>query len=218
MAQDRIGLFGGTFNPIHAGHLHAATRARETFGLGEVLLVPSFFPPHKESRDLAPAADRLEMVRLAVRGRPGLAACPVEVEAGVTSYAVATVDKMRDRYPAARLFYIVGTDAFAEIETWKDHRRLLEECQWIVLTRPGWPDAGPESVLGGRWAGRTRRLADGEAPDEDLFLNARIIIWDAAALAISSSQVRETVRSGRSLAGLVPAAVEAYIRSRHLYQ
>jgi nicotinate-nucleotide adenylyltransferase len=218
VTKDRIGLFGGTFNPVHSGHIHAAQRVRVKFGLREVLLVPSYIPPHKETGDLAPAADRLEMVRLAVQGHPGLTACGLEVEAGETSYAILTLAQMKNRHSGARLFFILGTDAFLEIETWKDYRQLLEECHWIVMTRPGWPRDRAATVLGGRYADRSHLLTDSETPDEDLFVRDRIFFMDVDALDISSSQVREAVRSGRPLAGLVPAAVESYIRSRHLYQ
>jgi nicotinate-nucleotide adenylyltransferase len=218
MAKDRIGLFGGTFNPVHSGHLHAAQRVRARFGLREVLFIPSFIPPHKETRDIAPAADRLEMVWLAVRGLPGLTACTVEVEARQTSYTVLTLDTMKNRYPGAWLFFVLGTDAFLEIETWRDHRHLLEECHWIVMTRPGWPRDRVAAALGDFHGKRSHLLAESETPDEDLFGRARIIFMDVDALDISSSAIREAVRSGRPLGDLVPAAVEAHIRSRHLYQ
>lgn len=217
MSRTRIGLFGGTFNPVHSGHLHAAQRVRERLDLDEVFLIPSYIPPHKETRDLAPAADRLEMVRLAVRELPGLTASALEVEVRETSYAILTLNKMKCLYPGAWLFFILGTDAFAEIDTWKDYPHLLDECRWIVMSRPGCSREAAETALGGLAADRTRVLGDVEPIGEEDLARDRIFFLDVDALAVSSSAVREAVRDGRSLAGLVPAAVEAYIRSHHLY-
>jgi nicotinate-nucleotide adenylyltransferase len=218
MSRARIGLFGGTFNPVHAGHVHAARTVRARLGLREVLLIPSYIPPHKETTDLAPAADRLEMVRLAVRGEAGLTASPIEVDARQTSYAILTLDRMKDIYPGAWLFFILGTDSFVEIETWRDFRHLLEECRWAVLSRPGCAREDALQVQEGRLGGPSRALAEGEALGEDDLERGRFFFLDVDALDISSSAVRAAVRSGRPLAGLVPTAVEDYIRSHHLYR
>jgi len=218
VTKARIGLFGGTFNPVHAGHIQAALTVRSRLGLREVLFIPSYIPPHKETIDLAPAADRLEMVRLAVRDDPGLAASPVEVEARETSYAILTLDKMKSRYPGAWLFFILGTDAFVEIESWRDYRHLLEECRWIIMTRPGCSAEDARRVLDGRRAGRSRVLANGEPLGEEDLSRHRFFFLDVDARDISSSAVREAVRNGRPLTGLVPPAVEAYIHSHHLYR
>lgn len=218
MAKTRIGLFGGTFNPVHNGHIHAARAVQSRLGLREVLLIPSYLPPHKETTGLAPAADRLEMARLAVRDWPGLTASAVEVEARETSYAVLTLDKMKAAYPGARLFFLLGTDAFAEIETWKDHRHLLAECRWVVMTRPGCAPEDARRVLDSRQAALSRVLAADERLRERELARSRFIFLDVDALDISSSAVRAAVRSGRPLAGLVPPAVEDYIRSHQLYR
>jgi len=218
MPKARIGLFGGTFNPVHSGHVHASRAVRSRLGLDEVLLIPSYIPPHKETRDLAPAADRLEMVRLAVQDCPGLQASPVEVEARQTSYAYLTLDRMKSLYPGAWLFFILGTDAFVEIETWRDYRHLLEECRWAIMSRPGCAREDALRISGGHQAGLSRLLEGGEPPGDDELVRARFFFLDVDALDISSSAVREAVRRGRPLTGLVPPAVEAYILSHHLYR
>ncbi|MBN2206714.1 MAG: nicotinate (nicotinamide) nucleotide adenylyltransferase [Candidatus Aminicenantes bacterium] len=218
MPRARIGLFGGTFNPVHSGHIHAARAVRDRLEFREVLLIPSYRPPHKGTVGLAPAQDRLAMVRLAVRDCPGLAASAVEVEARETSYAVLTLDKMKAAYPGARLFFVLGTDAFAEIETWKDYRHLLEECLWVIMSRPGGARADARRVLGSRPAALCRVLTAGERLRDADLARVRFIFLDVDALDISSSAVREAVRNGRPIAGLVPPAVEDYLRSHQLYR
>jgi nicotinate-nucleotide adenylyltransferase len=215
---DRVGLLGGTFDPIHLGHLHAAEVAARRFGLDPVLVIPSYAPPHKDRRTGAPAEDRFRMVELACAGRPGLAPSRIEVEARGTSYSIITLEKVRRLHPSARLFFVVGADAFRDIETWRDYERVLEECRWIVTDRPGTRLAGLRDILGGRLRDRMRELRPGEAATEEVLESAWIFLLPIDALDISATEVRRRVRAGESIAGLVPEAVAAYIRSRSLYR
>jgi len=214
----RVGLLGGTFDPIHLGHLHAAEVAARRFGLDLVLIIPSYAPPHKDGRTGAPAEDRFRMVELACAGRPGLAASRIEVEARETSYSIITLEKVRRLYPSARLFFIVGADAFREIDSWRDYERVLEECRWIVTDRPGSRLDGIRDILGGRFRDRMRELRPGEEAIEELVESAWIFLLRVEALDISATEIRRRARAGESLAGLVPEAVEDYIRSRGLYR
>jgi len=215
--KGRMGLFGGTFDPVHCGHLQAAREVRTAFSLDKVLFIPSFTPPHKERAGMAPAADRLRMVELACAGEPGFEASSIEVDAGEKSYSIITLEKIRRIYPLSRVFFILGIDAFLEIDTWRDHERVLEECHFIVMTRPGFRFEDAGRVLGGALGGRIPRVSGSETIDESLFESPRIFFTPIRAMAVSSTDVRRRIRAGESVRGLVPDPVDAYIRTRHLY-
>jgi nicotinate-nucleotide adenylyltransferase len=134
----RLGLFGGTFNPIHIGHLRAAVEVREAFNLDKLLLIPSASPPHKNAGDIASAEDRLEMVRLAVKGTPYLEASDVELARSGLSYTIETLRYFQGHFgPGSTIHFIVGVDAFSEITTWKSYKQLFATAHFIVMTRPG---------------------------------------------------------------------------------
>jgi nicotinate-nucleotide adenylyltransferase len=158
------------------------------------------------------------MVELACAGRPGFVPSRIEVEARETSYSIITLEKVRRLFPSARLFFIVGADAFREIDSWRDYERVLEECRWIVTDRPGTRLADIRDILGGRFRDRMRELRPGEAATEELVENAGIFLLPVEALDISATEIRRRVRAGESIAGLVPEAVAAYIRLHGLYR
>jgi len=219
----RIGLFGGTFDPIHFGHLRAALEVKEGFGLTRVFLIPAAAPPHKAREGVAPAGDRLRMVELAVNGEPGLMPSDVEIRREGPSYTIDTVKHFQREFAGvAEVLLIVGLDAFLEIDTWKSFRELLALVPVIVISRPD--AAGPTSH------GGAEALLD--------FIHARISPEAAAtgatgefsgpglrgvsryavtALDISSRRIRELVRTGRSIRFLVPAAVHDCIQTKGLY-
>lgn len=215
--KDRIGLFGGTFDPIHNGHLRAAEEVRDAFGLDRVMFIPSHLPPHKQGEPGASPADRLRMVELACEGRPGFVASPLEVDAGGRSYSYLTLARVRERFPEAEVFFILGVDAFLEIGTWREHERVLAECRFIVTGRPGFDLEAAEGVLDGRLRGNIRRVESGGPVEEALIAQDRIFLLPIAALDVSSTGVRERIRGGGPLTGLVPPSVETYIREHQLY-
>jgi len=215
---ERIGVFGGTFDPVHNGHLKAALAVGRRFGLSRVLFVPSNIPPHKARADMAAAADRMAMVRLALRGRARCAASPLEVRAGGRSYSIRTLRRIRRLHPRARIFFIVGTDAFLEIETWKEWRSVLDESLFIVMTRPGVSLARARRAPGPEYAGRIRLVRRAERVREEWLTSYRIFLFPIDALDIAATEIRARVRDGRPIAGLVPAAVGRYIRERGLYK
>ena len=216
--RERIGLFGGTFNPIHNGHLRAAADVQAAFRFDRVLFVPSYIPPHKESAPVASAADRFRMVELACLGHPGFEASSIEVEARETSYSILTLSRIKGLYPGALVFFILGVDAFLEIGTWREYERVLRECLFVVTGRPGFDLESAAGVLGGRLSGRIYRVAEGESPDESLFSRFGVFLLPIKPLDISSTDIRRRVREGLSIAGLVPPAVEAYIHRHGLYR
>ena len=216
--RERIGLFGGTFDPIHNGHLQAARLVQRRFGLDRVFFVPAAVPPHKGRPDMAPARDRLRMTALTAAGRKSWTASPVELRAGGPSYSIRTIETMRRRFPRARLYFIVGADAFREIRTWREWERVLRRCVFIVMTRPGSRLNAAAGVLGPAWKKALRRVAPGERLKDGAFEPPGVFFLPIAALPLSSTEIRARAREGRPLAGLVPRAVADHIRTKRLYQ
>jgi nicotinate-nucleotide adenylyltransferase len=218
MAGQRIGLLGGTFNPVHRGHLWAAEEVRLRLALSQVLFIPSYMPPHKQAADMASPEDRLAMVELALRSHPRLVASALEIEAREKSYSIITLNKLKAIYPEAMVFFILGVDAFLEIETWKSYRDVLEQCRFIVISRPGFDLSRARAVLPEEYSGRIYDCPEAGPIGEELLFRFRIFLVEIKALDISSTDIRRRVKGGRSIHGLVPDAVEAYIRKKKLYQ
>jgi len=219
----RIGLFGGTFNPVHLGHLRAAVDVREGFELDEVFLIPAALPPHKGSGELAASADRLHMLSLALGADSGLKVCDVELNRSGPSYTIDTVQHFKQTLPAeTRLYLIMGLDAFLEIDTWKSYRELLVQIPLIVINRPkadhrmrGIPwkimDDYISTKLSADYsfsASRSGYLARHQQP---------IYVFEVTALDISSTGIRRQVSKNRSINYLVPQKVAEYIRTKGIY-
>jgi len=213
----RIGIFGGTFDPFHNGHLRMAVEVMESLSLPELFLVPSARPPHKPSRPMATAEDRLAMASAAVAGIEGISVLDLELRREGPSYSLLTVREVSDGNPGADLLFLIGADAFAEIATWHRYRDLLVACDFLLLPRPGIaPEASfppgiriePEGNRCYTLPGRSYRLPGGR----------RILCPALPVLDISSRSIREKVRRGRSLRGLVPPVVERYITDHGLYR
>jgi nicotinate-nucleotide adenylyltransferase len=218
MQRQRIGLLGGTFNPVHKGHIRAAEEVRRRFGLSRVLFIPSYIPPHKQTADIASPEDRFAMVKLALRSHPGMEASPVEIEAREKSYSIITLNKLKAAYADASIFFIVGVDAFLEIMTWKSYREVLEQCRFIVTSRPGFELAKAREALPAEYAGEIGECSRPGPVGDDILARFRIYLLPIKALDISSSEIRRRVRAGKPIRGIVPGPVEEYIRSHRLYQ
>lgn len=208
----RIGIFGGTFNPVHLGHLRAAEEVREALDLEKVLFVPSYIPPHKELASDVPGSVRLEIVRLATRSNPFFELSPFEVEQGGNSYSVRTIEHVRQRYGGTPWF-ILGQDAFNEIMTWFQASRLFDLAHFAVMSRPGAERPELAHVLGEE-AARFRKASDGYVSRE----GNRIVFVHVTPLDISSSKIRDLSRQGRSVTYLIPEEVEEYIGSERIYE
>lgn len=216
--KEKIGLFGGTFNPIHLGHLRAARIVQEAFSLSQVLFIPSYIPPHKVTLDIASPQNRLKMVELALAGNSRFKPCAIEVEAREKSYSVLTLEKIKKIHPGSSLFFILGVDAFLEIETWKEYERVLSQCSFVVISRPGYDLDRARDVLGRRFHKEMYAVSSDEPLEERLFLSFRIFLLKIDALDVSSTEVRRRIKNGDSLEGLIPQEVEAYIREKGLYR
>jgi nicotinate-nucleotide adenylyltransferase len=213
--ERRVGIFGGTFNPIHLGHLRGAEEIRESFGLAEVTFVPAAVPPHKGTGGMADAAHRLEMVRLAIRTNPCFTASDIELKRTGKSYSIDTIRYFRETHRGP-LFFILGGDAFGEIETWKEFETLFSLCHFIVMTRP-------LSGKNGDGFGLPESLTPFFRYDQvaQAWIHAsgnRLSLKEITFLDISSTRIRKGIERGESVRYLVAAETEAYIRAKGLYQ
>lgn len=200
--MQKIGLMGGTFDPVHHGHLVAAEEARYQFGLDRVIFIPAGRPPHKVSREISDARHRLAMTKLAIESNPFFGISAVEIERPGLSYTINTVRDMRGLYPLAEFFFITGADAVLEILSWKHIDELLNQCVFIAAKRPGY---------------RLGRLRD-KLPSISEEQFRRIAVIEVPALAISSTDIRERVKKGRPIKYLLPESVERYITEHGLYK
>lgn len=201
--MSRIGIFGGSFNPVHLGHLLVAQAVAENAGLDRILFVPCNVSPLKCDRhDLAPGADRLEMVRLSVAGDPFFEPCALDLERGGVSYAFETVELLKCRHPSDHLSFIIGMDSLRELGRWRKITEMLTLCDVVTVERPGVDIPRSADALPLPPALRDRLLAN---------------IVPGRHCSISSSEIRRRIAQGVSIRYLVCPAVEAYIRSRQLY-
>ncbi|MBN2244914.1 MAG: nicotinate-nucleotide adenylyltransferase [Candidatus Aminicenantes bacterium] len=218
MVKMRLGLLGGTFNPVHQGHIQAAQVVQKSFDLNKVYFIPAYIPPHKSSQAIASPKHRLRMVELAVEPFPDFIPSSIEIEAGGKSYSIITLGKFQQLFPGSSIYFILGIDAFLEIDTWKDYERLLEQCDFIVLSRPGYDLSDAKTVLGGRFKKKiidVNRYINRKQTRKGYY---KIILFPFDGLDLSSTEIREKVNRGKSIKGLVPEEVEAYIKKYNLYQ
>lgn len=192
----RLGLFGGTFDPIHVGHLVLAEQCREACGLDRVWFVVAGEPPHKRGVERTAGRHRLEMVRLAIAGNPGFEVSDVEVERAGPSYSVDTLAQIRAERPGDELFFLIGGDSLVDLPSWREPERIARLASIVVVNRPG---------------------ARGDVPD--FGIDAKPILSVAIPpLEVSSSDLRSRLAAGKSVRYMVPAAVSAYIDAHELYR
>jgi nicotinate-nucleotide adenylyltransferase len=197
----RVGVFGGTFDPIHIGHLVSAEEVRVKLRLERVVFVPAGLPPHKLDHVMSPVEHRLAMVELAIASNPHFAVSRVDIDRFGLCYTVDTIELLRDEWgPGVEIYFIMGSDSLLDIFTWHDPRRLIRLCRFAVVNRPGYQvDLDELDVLLPGVASRVQMLS---APE----------------LAISSTDIQRRVREGLSIKYQVPEAVEDYIYRHKLYQ
>jgi nicotinate-nucleotide adenylyltransferase len=212
----KLGILGGTFDPIHMGHLRCAEEIRELFALDQILFVPNAQPPHKDYPAVTPFAQRAQMVRLAIAGHPCFSLADLESKRTGMSYSVETIEQMRASYPRAELYFIMGQDAFQTIQTWKNWARLFLLCHVVVMTRAGWKNEGLTEILPPDYAGRFRYDAalDGyQGPT-----GQTIFFRQVSFLEVSSSDIRNRIKAGKSVRYLVPEAVHIYLAEAGCYR
>ncbi|MGD9014828.1 MAG: nicotinate-nucleotide adenylyltransferase [Candidatus Omnitrophota bacterium] len=187
----KIGILGGTFNPIHMGHLIMAEEVLQKIGLAKVIFVPTNRPPHKDDGEIIPAAFRLKMLKLAISGNPHFSVSDIEIRRGNLSYTIDTIKELNKIYQGNELNFIIGSDLFKYLNEWKDLKEIITLVKFIVATRPGYP---LENL-----------------PDYMTTITIR-------AVDISAFQIRQCIKQNRSFRYLVPEAVWHYILKKRLYK
>ncbi len=196
-----LGIFGGTFDPVHYGHLIAAECARMEFALDRVIFIPTRIPPHKDASGILDEDIRYEMVKMAVRNNPAFEVSDLEIKREGISYTIDTMEYYRSAYPGCRIFFIMGLDSLFIMDTWKDAGRLAGMCRFIVVTRPGYNINDEE------------KMRDKLPP----------VFWEHCdfiqipGLDISSSDIRKRVSVGKPIRYMLPEEVESYIHENNLY-
>lgn len=219
----RVAVYGGTFDPLHRGHLAVATALVEAFALDQLLLVPAAVPPHKRGAAISSPFHRMAMLALATAGLPAVTVSPIELESPERPYTIETLGKLRLLLPASRLFFVMGADSFRDVTSWREYQRLLTEYDVIVAVRPGsqTTELSQPEVASHLPAPLRKQVVDlrgGIRPDICHSTPHHIYLTDYVAVDISATQVREAAARGESLAGLVPTPVADYISKYKLYQ
>jgi len=199
--MQNIAIFGGSFNPIHNGHLELAKNFSHRLRADKTLIIPSDTPPHKDAGEMAPAAARLEMCRAAAEGLPGFEVSDIEINRPGKSYTIDTLRQLRESYPCARLFLIVGADMFLTLHQWRDYREILNRA--TVCAAP-----------------RDRSLADrlSEYAKTCLPQTARVIIESFPPVIMSSTEIRKRIKKGLDVSHMLPVKVQKYIETNGLYK
>jgi nicotinate-nucleotide adenylyltransferase len=220
---DNIGLYGGTFNPIHFGHLRTAWEVKEALDLTSVVFIPAAIPPHKKSGPIETAHDRMEMIRLAMENRRGFEVSDVELQRSGLSFTIDTVKYFQTKGAGETKFYfIIGSDAFLEINTWKSYEELFTLISFIVMVRPDpalKAGEGPFPALHDFLCTKISKRFVFQ-PGQECYHHPELMpvyVQKVTPLGISSTKIREMIREGRSARFLIPDAVENYIHTKGLY-
>ncbi|HHO76252.1 MAG TPA: nicotinate (nicotinamide) nucleotide adenylyltransferase [Deltaproteobacteria bacterium] len=207
----KFGIFGGTFNPVHSGHLRVAKEVRRQLELEKVIFVPSYLPPHKDLADNVHADKRLEIVRIAIAGNPFFDLSSFEVENKGNSYSIFTIEHFR-RTCNAVPYFILGQDAFNDILAWYEKDRLFSLTHFVVMSRPHAQKLPLEKIIG--------KHASGYSKTQRGYINNQgneIIYIEVTPIDISSSMIRDRCKKGESIRDLVPEKVENYINDERIY-
>jgi nicotinate-nucleotide adenylyltransferase len=200
----KIGLFGGTFDPIHVGHLISAENVRELYGLDKIIFIPSAQPPHKRLSLVTPAKWRLKMVQLAIQNNPFFECSSIEIDKPGVSYTIETIQEYRKHYSKKELFFIVGSDSLFEMHSWYRIEDLVQLCEFIFVHRPGYA----------LWEDQLKRL---KLPSKVL----KVLMKHPVQLdpvGVSSSEIRKRIAEERSIRYLLPAKVQKMIFEKKIYQ
>ena len=193
----KIGILGGTFNPIHIGHLILAEEVREKLKLDRIIFVPAYFPPHKDHSDIALANARIAMVKIAIKGNRYFLSSDMEIKRDGRSYTIDTLKEFKSLYPQDELYFIIGSDLLKYLDDWKDWNEIVKMVKFIVATRPGYPLEEISTYIASRQAGASTVAI--------------------RAVDISGFEIRRAIKENRSFRYLVPEAVYRYIIMKKLY-
>lgn len=211
----KIGILGGTFNPIHYGHLHIAEEVQRSCKLDQVWFMPTCQPPHKKLAGEISFAERMAMVELALAGHERFIACDLEGRRGGTSYSVETLEQLRREHPADQFYFIMGLDSFQEIGSWKNYEKLFELAHLVVTARPGFAGSLREFLP---VAIVERFCYDAESENLQHSSGFSVLSVTHTCRDVSSTEVRRKLRQGEDAEGLIPPEVREYIRQHRLYR
>ncbi len=221
MKPRRIGLLGGTFNPVHLGHLHIAGEVLKGLQLDLILFIPSGIPPHKENRGIPSPRHRMAMLRLAVSGTSQFKPCDVEIKKTGPSYTIDTLEALKVEYSDDDLFFIIGMDAFAQIQSWKEPERLLTLCNFAILSRPGHPfEALPKFGPFLRINRAALRELDRESRSSYRFetpSKTRMHFLSIPPTEVSATEIRALIKAGKETKKRLPQSVMSYIIENKIY-
>jgi nicotinate-nucleotide adenylyltransferase len=196
MAQTKkIGILGGTFDPIHLGHLVLAEQVKEKLKLDQVIFIPCFRSPHKTRQKLSPAKDRLRMLQLALEGNSSFSVSDIELKRKGLSYTVDTLKELKDLYPNSQIYFLTGSDVPSELGAWKDPEQIYRLAKVVIATRPGFDKLDPRNQFA-----------------------EKSIVVPITGIDVSSSEIRRRVKKGKSIKYLVSSRVEDFIRRKKLYR
>jgi len=220
----RIGIYGGTFDPVHYGHLKVAEAVLSAFALDRILFVPAFTPPHKRKRMISSPFHRMAMLALATAGSPEMFISTVELEAPSRPYTIETLGQLQTELQPARLFFMMGADSFIDVTSWREYETILGEYDVIVATRPGYRGhdgaRSCEEAVGTLAPQLRRRIVDlrgGSCPLNEDLKSPRIYLTDYVSIDVSATGIREAIEQGHSIDDLVPPPVAAYIEKYRIY-
>jgi len=196
--QMRIGILGGTFNPVHIGHLILAEEVREKLNLDKVIFVPTYLPPHKDNSDIASANARLDMVRIAIKDNRYFLASDIEIKRDGRSYTIDTLREFKSIYPKDDLYFIIGSDLLKYLDDWKDWDEIVKMVKFIVATRPGFPLEEISTYIASRQTGASTVAI--------------------RAVDVSGFEIRRAIKENKSFRYLVPEGVFKYIDKKRLYR
>jgi nicotinate-nucleotide adenylyltransferase len=201
--KHHIGIFGGTFDPVHLGHLLMADQAREQAHLDEVWFIPAASPPHKQGQQVTPFAQRVEMLALAIAGNPAFRINELEKDRAGPSYTADTLAELHRQHPESELYLLIGSDCLPDLPHWHEPERIVQSAVLLVSPRPAWPMMSAEQL-------RAALRLPVEAP-------LRLEVVEVPLIEMASRDLRRRAAEGRSLRYMVPRAVECYVREKHLY-
>ncbi|HPD60664.1 MAG TPA: nicotinate-nucleotide adenylyltransferase [Thermodesulfobacteriota bacterium] len=215
--KERIGLFGGTFNPIHFGHLRAAEEVQEFFHLDKIIFVPARIPPHKTGKAIVDPEHRLNMVKLAIQDNPCFEISDFEIQRNAKSYSIITIEYFQKKLGGdTSLFFLMGMDAFLEINTWKDFAQLFSLTNFIIMSRPGYYKKTSAGLLP---IDENKNFTYN--PDGQYYVHSsgnKLFFQEITLLDFSSRAIRSRLKGKRSIRYLVPPVIEHYIKEHDLYQ